>query len=303
MLLTLLFLACDAGRGDLDMPYCAPTETPLADDEPTPAGFTPGQVRAFAEGAIDDVLRWDAGWSTPLHLAVSVVGGARWVDRKAVYPEGESPAIGIVCDDGLVLPVELGFATDDGAFAERFDTELESADGARAGFSVDLVAEPLEGSFDPAAVPTDDYDTLSLDAVGWLAAGDGAAAPGRTWGEVAGTAVKDLGCDADGTCSASAETLRAAAWGDTGEDTGLDDTGGAGTDTGGTGGDETGAVDTAGGQDGVDADEDVIDEPTGCFGGPEVPYPRGCGAPLPGVLGLGVVALGRRGRRKVPPAG
>lgn len=206
MLTLLLLVACDQTMGD-DGPYCEATRSPLRLDEAAPNGVIPADLLAWAEMPVEETLTWADGGATPLHLQATHTGEAEWVDLEAVYPDGVNFDIAVVCEDYLAIPVDLGFATDDGAFADTFAVELAVAeDDGRAEFAVDLMAVGLAGAFDPADWPEGEYDELSMSLTGDLTP-DGSA------GTIAGNAVDDLGCDEDGVCTATSEQVMVATWG------------------------------------------------------------------------------------------
>lgn len=207
-MLFLLLLACDP-KGAMDEgPYCEGTRSPLALDEAAPNGVVPAAVLAWAETPYADTLTWASGGTTPLSLQATHTDAAEWVDEETVYPEGggAQPAIGIECEDWLAVPVDLDLATDDGAFADRWATELVIASEDAAAFAVDLMAVALAGTFEPADWPEGEYDRLDLSVTGTLTAAGSS-------GTIGGSAIHDEGCEPDGTCSASAQEVRVATWG------------------------------------------------------------------------------------------
>lgn len=209
MFLSLTFLlslpACDTSGKD-EGPWCEVTRTVVPLEQPAPNGIVPVDLLGWAELPVADTLRWSTGGDTPLHLQATHTAEAEWVDQEAVYPEGETAAIGIVCEDYLAIPASLAFSTDDGAFADTFSTELTVSEPDRARFSIDLVAAALAGTFDPTEWPEGEYDRLTMRAEGDLS---GAGSVGL----IHGSATRDLGCDPDGVCSAASEDVDVAAWG------------------------------------------------------------------------------------------
>lgn len=206
MLLLPLLVACHPGPADTVYPRCVNTPTDLAADAVSAGGFSAVDILAFTTGARAETLTWDHGSTTPLSLEVVADGtGTRWIDSVADYT-GVSIDIGIECTSRLEIPATLDFATEDGAFAEAFDTTLTAAVADAATIDVDLVAASLAGTFDPADWPTEDYDTLDMHLVAWFT-------PAGDSGTISGSAEKDEGCDGD-TCSASSEQLEVATWGE-----------------------------------------------------------------------------------------
>jgi hypothetical protein len=106
----------------------------------------------------------------------------------------------------MEIPATLSFQTDDGAFAENFTGTLVVPEATIASMTVDLVQASLVGSFDPADWPTEDDDTLSMALTASFL-------PSTIGGTISGNAQKDNGCDDNGSCSASNETLDVASYG------------------------------------------------------------------------------------------
>lgn len=202
-LLSLLLLGCPGKLAD-DYPVCVETPTDLAADAVSTGGYSANDLIALASGARSDTLAWSDGTTTPLALELTSDGeGARWIDSVADYT-GVSIDIGIICTPRLEVPATVSFATEDGAFAEVFDTQLVGTDAESAGFTVDLVEVALAGAFDPTDWPTSEYDTLDMAVTGtFVASGDS--------GVIAGSTLHDEGCDGD-VCSASSESLDVASW-------------------------------------------------------------------------------------------
>lgn len=203
-LIALLALtACHPGL-HTRYPVCVETPTDLAPDAASPGGYSAADVLAYATGARSEQLQWHDGTQTPLALELSSDGaGARWIDSVADYT-GVSIDIGIVCTPRLEVPAQLAFATEDGVFADTFDGTLMASEAEAASLAVDLTDAPLAGTFDPADWPTTDYDSLTMVlSAAFTPAGDS--------GTIAGSTLKDEGCD-DDTCSASSESLDVAVW-------------------------------------------------------------------------------------------
>lgn len=203
-LLPLLLFGCPGSKLD-DYPVCVETPTDVAADAISAGGFSANDLLALASGARADTLTWSDDTTTPLALELTSDGeGALWIDSVADYT-GVSIDIGIICTPRLEVPATVSFTTDDGAFADVFDTQLVGSDADSAGFTVDLVDATLAGTFDPTDWPTSEYDTLDMAITGtFVAAGDS--------GMIAGSTMHDEGCDGD-VCSASSESLDVATWG------------------------------------------------------------------------------------------
>lgn len=175
-LCTLGLIACSGGPQDsgeirtTEGPYCEQSETPLGWEEPSPLGASPAEALAPAEGRHDSPLSYEGGGSTQL---VQEVGrGAEqpaWVESVAVYPgDGASPAIGILCEPYLSLPIDWQFTTEDGAFAERWSQRAQWSGGELELYAI-LPPEELDGSWtaDPTTVPNQEEYTrteLAVDA-------------------------------------------------------------------------------------------------------------------------------------------
>ena len=203
---------CGLGGKDLETgPYCEDTPTVVALDEVTDLGFAAQALVDLAQGDHTETFTWARDDSTtPLSLTVTHGGGeARFVDSTAVYPDGggESPAIGVICEDRVEVDVDLQFATDDGAFDEAWALAIWGVESDTATFRQDLDPDGLGGSYDMADDIGDEaYDDRSL----WVG---GAFALEGASGEVMGQISGSEDCDAGDTCTAWAASVSVGSWG------------------------------------------------------------------------------------------
>jgi hypothetical protein len=163
------------------MPYCEETEDALGWDDASPGGgSTPAEALAVAEGTRAVPLTWSSGGSTGLALTVTRDGSPSWVTSVAVYPDtgGPSPSIGVICEDHLAMPVQVGFVTDDGAFAESWPVVMTWPDPVGAegvDFYVSSPPESLVGAWRPDDTSVPDlstYDTVTMAFEGrWISSG------------------------------------------------------------------------------------------------------------------------------------
>lgn len=203
----VLLVACDlfGGKTEDEGPTCSDTKSTLGADEASPLGFTANELLPTVEGDFAEILLYADGSSSPLSLSfTSDPGAIQFVDSEAVYPEGNHTDIGIICEDRLEIGGIFAFSTEDGLFNDSFEAVLSAMAVSEASLSVDLIAQPSAGSFDPESYPTTDYDELSMsiDAM-WSSEG--------SIGTVGGSTLKDEGCDGD-VCSASSEQLEVGSW-------------------------------------------------------------------------------------------
>ncbi|MEQ1507007.1 MAG: hypothetical protein ABMB14_32565 [Myxococcota bacterium] len=163
------------------------TRTPLGRDEASALGFSPADVLAYAEGTHAATLAYTAGGSTGLTVEVAQTGALEYLEQHVVSGDGGGGAqteAALFCPNVVSLGVTLGFATDDGAFAESWEVALlaEAADRVTLYQDLDAVA----GTFDvwDHAPDPNDFD----DATAWLElALDAAGATGIVHGQGSGT--------------------------------------------------------------------------------------------------------------------
>jgi hypothetical protein len=161
---TALLTAALTGCLSASSPYCEESIVILdSADSPTSADKTAADVLAVIEGAHVSELAWteqaDDGvqvevtpggsGTTPLTLTIDYAGGEiRWVDSKVVVPPGPTNAIFVECLPRLEIDATLGFASEDGAFAELFDVVIT----AQADHGGELHWASVLQVFDPATL-------------------------------------------------------------------------------------------------------------------------------------------------------
>ncbi len=155
--LALALTGCLSGS----TPTCEESVTILESaDSPTPANKTAAEVLAVIEGEHASELVWveqgDDGvrvevmpggsGTSPLTLSIEHQGGEiRWVDSELVTPPGPVNSIYVECLPRLEIDAKLGFASEDGAFAELFDVVVK----AEADYSGELHWASVLKIFDP----------------------------------------------------------------------------------------------------------------------------------------------------------
>lgn len=147
--LFVFLAACDGGKDLGNGPYCEDTPTDLALDDPTDLGFTAAAVLARLPANEVTTLTWDGGATTGLLLGYTPATSARFVDSEAVYPDdgGETPAIGVICDDRVEIDLDFTLLTDDGAFDEDLAAPIRATAVDAAEVTADLDLDGLQGSF------------------------------------------------------------------------------------------------------------------------------------------------------------
>jgi hypothetical protein len=206
-LAALLLPACVFEKAADEGPYCEDQPSDVALEDATDLGFSAADVLAGIPAEEAVVFTYADGSATELSLAFTPAGTARFVTSEAVYPDsgGESPAIGVVCDDRVELDGRLSFHTADGAFAELLDVVV-AATAERVFVNEELALDALFGTFDITPfVQSTDYDALKA----WL---DISFADGASAGAVSGQASGEDECEAGDACSAWAENVAVGSW-------------------------------------------------------------------------------------------
>lgn len=202
----LLLTGCPNSTLD-EGPHCEETSTAIGLTDATALGFTAEEVLASIPATQASELEYADGTTTPLALSFAAAADARFVDSEAVYPEGDGmmPAIDVMCEDYIAIDVTFGFATEDGAFAESFDSTIAAfADSTSLNQELDLAA--LAGTFDLVPfVTAEDYDALKA----WISV---SFAEGVSTGEVVGQASGEDECEDTSNCTAWAEMVPVGVW-------------------------------------------------------------------------------------------
>lgn len=200
---TVADLPADGGQSGEESIFCgAVSSTALADDEASVLGFGRAEIDALAGGAHAGSLAYEAGGSSPLSLTVTL-GGAVFQDMEWVDDSGAeaTPTTEMACADLVSVEATVVFSTEDGAFAESWDTDVEAAMAESASFWVDLDLDALGGSF--TYTPDAAYDEVNA----WA---DATFDSGGAHGEIAGQGVQSTGDGPDDTVSAT--SLAIASW-------------------------------------------------------------------------------------------
>lgn len=186
------------------------SRTPLAVDEVSPLGFTAQEVLDYAAGAHEQTLSWSAiGGSTPLTLTIAQSGAIEYLEQAVVETGNGSnaePALAPFCPNVLSVGVDIGFVTEDGAFAEQWLGALASDVVDRATFGRQL--DELVGTFDPwdHAPVGPAYD----EVIAWL---DVALTPAGPSGTVQGQGSGTDGDPNDPNGTAWAQSFEVASFG------------------------------------------------------------------------------------------
>ncbi|MDP2306537.1 MAG: hypothetical protein Q8P18_10990 [Pseudomonadota bacterium] len=207
-----LLVACPALR---DTPICRSTRTEIALDEVTPLGFSAADVLAHLAPQEDAALRWADGTVTDLSLDFAPGTTARFVDGTVEPPTSGAPMpeIAIVCDDYIEVDVAIGFATADGEFAEQLKSRIRAITADTGVIDAALALDALVGTFDLAPfVEAESWDDLTA----WVHVD--LTSDGRTRGYVAGTASGEEPCAEGEECTAWAEDVAVATWGEPAEE-------------------------------------------------------------------------------------
>lgn len=152
----------DGGQQGEEMIVCEAVRTvELTGDEDSELGFGADEVRALIDGVHDGTLVWDAGGETAVHLTVSDLAGARFLDQEWVDNgggNGQEPMLAGDCPDVVAHDAHVTLVTDDGVFDEAFDVQIDAESADLAYFYDELDLTALGGTFE---FP----DAASYDAV------------------------------------------------------------------------------------------------------------------------------------------
>lgn len=126
----LLLILSASSVSSVDMPYCADTVYEIDLDQTTSLGFSPRDLLNLAGGTKYIDWTWDyREGSTKLVIrTANTTQTARYIDSVAVYPNG-APEVHIICPDRVEVDAWVTFATDDGAFNERWYSTIYDTDG------------------------------------------------------------------------------------------------------------------------------------------------------------------------------
>jgi hypothetical protein len=170
------------------------TET-LALEQDSPLGFSAATVVAVVGDPRQPVLTWERGGTSPLTLEVQYQGGAVRYEERTFFSDDGSE-IAMDCPSQIVVDAQLGFTTEDGAFAESWTVPVRAsvADAAEIRVQMDDLTA-LAGAYQVTEVDPADFDAIGLALT---VAIDATAAHG----EVSGIGVQeDHSGDPDGAAS------------------------------------------------------------------------------------------------------
>jgi hypothetical protein len=134
----------------------------LEPDQVSPIGVSPNQALApFAARERGRVRYAASGETVGYQLVIAQAEPARFEEREW-QSDGSGAEIAIACDDALVVPVTVAFDTDDGAFAERWQTELSQSASGVASISARSALDALMGSYRPSASDIQDASQVRV---------------------------------------------------------------------------------------------------------------------------------------------
>ncbi len=161
-----LALALAACATPYESPCTQQTEI-IALDAVADGGVSADGILDFAEGDHRALLTLVGGTTTPLTVTVTWRGDdPAWASRdaEALAPNADASAEP-VCVDALLLPVEVRFTSDDGAFDERWSVVLEASDPAVATFEARIDARRLGGAWE---LPSETHGEPMIEVTGVL---------------------------------------------------------------------------------------------------------------------------------------
>ena len=169
LLALLLVAACGSnatGHGGGVPGGCVPvTITPLALDEPTPAGITAADL-LVADGQHQGTLTWRKGGTTPVTATVAVdATTASWVDRDWP-PDASGGRPDVLCGDSVEMDATFIFDTEDGAFAEAWSSKVVAyvpmLGVSEVSVSQSVHPSEVAGTYQVTEVDPSQYDELTL---------------------------------------------------------------------------------------------------------------------------------------------
>lgn len=159
-----LMFACGEVNEDSWFPGCDETTTVLDIDEVSNLGFSGTELFDALGGIRTYTGEYDIGGTAETTETLTLGSGdVLLVERVESQPPegftGAIPAIAVICDDTVQVPVDVTVSTDDGTFEESATAVLEGSTVDRATWSAEIAAGGLSGSFDESTVDTSRYDT------------------------------------------------------------------------------------------------------------------------------------------------
>jgi hypothetical protein len=138
--------ACGGQVGEEGGVVCqAVTTTPLGLDDPTPLGFSAGELLDATMGDHGAAVAWITGAETDMAIALSYVdGSAEFQERDWVGGEGSLELAASGCPDVIQLSARVDVATADGALDESWEVVALADSASRLSFT--RVLEELSGS-------------------------------------------------------------------------------------------------------------------------------------------------------------
>ena len=141
-----LVAGCQHKGTDLG-PTCEGTAVPVALDEVTAIGVVPADLIKRIPTHQDADFVYANADTTTIALDFTVGDEATFTDQTAVYPEGTTIDIGIICDDFVAINVDFTFATADGVFDEAVSTQATVTEGTLGQIGAPLDLAALGGTF------------------------------------------------------------------------------------------------------------------------------------------------------------
>ena len=159
-----LLLACGTQSGtekrnhDTGEDPCTSSETEIAADEVTSAGFSAEDVLAWLTVGATGTLTWTSGGTTAIHLDFTDSGGSpTWVDYE------QAADVDTTCEtpDRMWIPVGYALRTEDGTIDESSSYGVFTTDGTSS--RIVLTLKSYTGG-DPACTEPDASTEVELDA-------------------------------------------------------------------------------------------------------------------------------------------
>ena len=151
------------GQETNDGATCAEVErTPLDDDEVSPLGFSPADLKSWLVAAHTAPLTWSDATATDITVTLSGPSAADYVTYVAEYPAGmEDANLALDCPAQVELVLATRIETGDGALDEALELTVQATDADAVDLWLEL--EDLSGTFDPWDWADADYDEVWAD--------------------------------------------------------------------------------------------------------------------------------------------
>jgi hypothetical protein len=147
--------ALNGGQTGSESYGCLPESAlDVAADELTPIGLSASQALAAFAAREPSELRYTSGELIGYRLMVEQSSSARFEERVWKSDDSGMELAAPDCSDALVVPVSVTLDTDDGAFAERWQSELTIGASGIARLALRTELDELAGSYRPSGAET-----------------------------------------------------------------------------------------------------------------------------------------------------